>query len=148
MKNNKLFVLMLAMAMQSANATLPVTFISGSVIKASEINANFQYLESLISSAAQSSVTSYVKASIAFANNTGTAHTLYTVPTSASSNYIIRQLYLPPCFAPTLTVGSVVFPVSGGVSTGLSIPASAGESIVIRCSYNSSIEIAAIILSK
>lgn len=80
MKNKKLFVLVLAMAMQSANATLPVTFISGSVIKASEINANFQYLESLISSTAQSSVTSYVKASIAFANNTGTAHTLYSPP--------------------------------------------------------------------
>lgn len=149
MKNHKFYALILAVLMQAANATLPTTFVSGSAIKASEMNANFQYLESLISSTAQSSANSYVKASIAFTTNSGAAHTIYTVPAGASSNYVIRQLYLPPCInGPTLTIGSVVFPIVGGISTGLSIPVSPSDVVVIRCQYSSAIEIAAIVLSK
>ena len=149
MKNHRLFVLVLAMAMQSANATLPVTFISGSVIKASEINANFQYLESLISSAVQSGANSYVKASIVLSTEQ-VSQNIYTVPLNAPSNYLIRQIYSPMCInKATLTIGDVVFPFAGGVLTGLSIPVRPGEVVAIVCQINTQYtQTAAIVLSK
>jgi hypothetical protein len=138
------------LASTSALAVMPNTFSSGGTIKAAEINANFAYLEALISSSSSTAGNSLVMASASFVTNI--VSTIYTAPSSTTSAYVIKQVFLPACnISASIIVGSTTIPLnsSGGFFTGLLIPVNANESVKVQCNASANFTTnAVIVLSK
>jgi hypothetical protein len=129
-------------------AAPPYVFGPGAVIKASEMNANFAYLENLITSTAQPSPNSLIRASVTFPSNNA-SNLLYTVPNTGANQYVIRQLYVSVTAPCRITVGTeIVFLDGSNRYTDLMVPISAGESIFIGCTTGTGSVIATVVLSK
>ena len=131
MKSLALGIILLA-ASSFAMATPPYVFTSGSPILASQINANFAYIESLANSSAQPLPSSLIKAS--WVGST-TGQTIFTVPSTATNPYILRQIIggYTGTYTCAVSVGAMSFIFSGSL-TNLMIPVAAGESVTGSCS--------------
>ena len=118
-----------ALVMFNVHAALPYTFSSGGAIRASEINANFTYLNNLVTSK------TYIRASRSVSTNSA-AQSLYTVATG-ESQHIITFISVPICNngGAVLTVGSDSMNLGSSQAqlSGLNIPVNAGESVSISC---------------
>ena len=129
----KLALLALTLSALNAYAAPPYTFSAGGSIRASEINANFTYLDNLISSK------NYVRASRTTFGDSFT-QSLFTVP-AGGTQHLITFLQYPACSnSATLTVGSdsIQLKTTGGEITGLNIPVNAGETVSFVCTASSS----------
>ena len=117
-----------------AGAAVPYVFQSGEVIRASEINANFQYVESL---ASQQSGGNLVRVGV-FIPQGGPQVTVFTVPANATSPYVLRTITTSGCFIAIAVSasggsGAIKIPGQQTIITGLDIPFAPGESINASC---------------
>ena len=116
-----------------AMAALPFSFTAGGAINASEINANFNYLENLVSSS------SYIRAGVSWTSGSTSTETLFSVPGSGPT-HLVRSFTTPNCSNGLfLVVGSDKMRVDANTTiTGLTIPVAAGETVSVEC-YTASI---------
>jgi hypothetical protein len=115
----------LAAFTSSSMAALPYTFTSRSPILASQINANFAYLESL-ASASKPALTKYVTTSISPSAITSPIFT-------AAQNSVITGLFLTGGYTNcTLSIGTAQF-VFFANQPSLAIPVASGEAVSIAC---------------
>ena len=129
MIRNILAILISSLAITSTYAALPYTFSSGGSIRASELNANFTYLNNLITSK------TYVRASLTWSSDSASPQSIYTVA-SGESQYLITYISYPFCGSgSTLVIGTdrLFLGTTAGYQSGLNIPVSAGENIAIEC---------------
>ena len=136
----------------SAFAAPPYTFSSGGTIRASEINANFSYLEALIASSGSVKPSSLLRAS-ANAITGNSPVIIYSVPAGASNPYVIRQFNCSSASAGKcyLLVGTDIYTFEAVSNTNLIIPVAAGESVYVQAvmSNNSTMSSqSSIVLSK
>jgi hypothetical protein len=119
------------MLVHDAEAAPPYTFTSGGTIRSSEINANFTYLESLITASGGVKQASLVRASATI--TTGSSTSIYSVPGSAASPYVVRQFNCSHAQAGKcyLRVGSDSYMFDSVSNPNLLIPIAAGESLSV-----------------
>lgn len=123
-------------AVSAAIAAPPYTFNSGGTIRASEINANFAYLESLINASGAVIPANLIRVSASVLTNT--KHSFFSVPSSALQPYVIRQLN---CSASKciLGIGSDEYAFTPLVHTNLLIPVAAGETVFLTPQLSSGV---------
>jgi hypothetical protein len=130
MYNKKFWILLLsALTFTSLHAALPYTFSSGGAIRASEINANFTYLNNLIANR------TYIRASKTWSSDSASPQSIYSVA-AGEGQHLITFIQYPSCSSgATLTIGADRLFLGSTASqiTGLNIPVNAGENISIEC---------------
>lgn len=126
------FMALTLLAALNGHAAPPYTFSAGGSIRASEINANFTYLDTLISSSGLIKPDDLIHTGGTFTTGAA-ASSVYTVPANAARNYVIRTFTtnLGSAGKTYLTVGSATYTFDTMTNTNLMIPVVAGEAIQV-----------------
>ena len=122
---------------------VPYVFTAGSPIRSTEMNANFQALEALISSLGGVAPIDLVRVTANTVVNNGVP--VLTVPNVAARPYVLRQTFssigssgsYASCRL-TTAGNSFVLPLMGGAVVGLEIPFAPGDSVAVDCGANPS----------
>jgi hypothetical protein len=138
------FALALVLVAVVAGATVPYVFQAGAPIRASEVNANFQYADSLAASSGNGQL---VRVTYTYPANSG-QETIFTVPADAAAPYILRSASFGGC-GNYLSLSATGTPQLGVhlpssdvlIASGLSIPFAPGESITAFCGTPLPVEI-------
>ncbi len=142
-------ILAFAFFVPSAAAAPPYIFVPGGQIRASELNANFQALESRIDAKGAPTPENLYRFSAACPGFTNATVPLFAVPANAPRPWVIRQTTTPEFSGgtPALSVAAEQIYIARGISPVLLIPVAPGESVSLACSP-STIWAATVVVSK
>lgn len=118
-------VLLALVPLTAARADLPYTFEAGAPIRASELNANFQYLESLGSGGEFGTLTRR-RATL----SASSFRDVVTVPSSSASGWVLRN-YVTNCGALRVRIDN---DPDVPLAAGESLLVQPGETLQARCS--------------